>query len=140
MSWTCSEFENDQKADKCPECDFASEMRLVRDIPPEEEIARVERRGRFYIVKRNPVEPEPVGTIVLLPFEITGYEQDCDGSLMAELDNLYPYELEGNDFDISDLGSSGWEVSRVGINKGIVISAESLVALYTHLNNKRKEK
>jgi hypothetical protein len=115
-------------------------MRLLREITAEEENFRIERRGMFNVIKRDPVEPEPVGTIVLLPFEITGYDQDCDGSLMARMENLYPFDLEENDFDISDLGSSGWEVSRVGINKGIVISAESLVALYTHLNNKRKEK
>lgn len=40
------------------------------------------------VMRRDPVEPEPVGTIVLLAFRVTGYRPDCDGSLMATLEHI----------------------------------------------------
>ena len=65
-------------------------MRRIRRVEDAEENARlVPIPGtQANLVMRDPVEPEPVGTVVLLPFRITGYDQDCDGSLMARLKNI----------------------------------------------------
>jgi hypothetical protein len=55
-------------------------------------------------VPRGPVEPVPVGTVVLMAFRITGYDRDCDGSAMARLEN------------IDALGeATGWEEAHVGL-------------------------
>lgn len=56
------------------------------------------------VIKRDPVEPEPVGTIVLKAFRVTGYDQDCDGSLMAQLDNID-----------KDMGTTGWSPNSLGL-------------------------
>jgi len=61
-------------------------------------------RGTAFIVKRDPVMPEPVGTIVLMAFRITGYEPDCDGSLMAQFECI---DTKGE--------STGWEPRQIGI-------------------------
>lgn len=67
-------------------------MRPVREITAKEENWRTEPlisgQSRFQITKRDPVEPEPVGTIVMMAFRVTGYDQDCDGSLMARLEAI----------------------------------------------------
>ena len=42
----------------------------------------------FFTSKCDGVEPEPIGTIVLMAFRITGYDPDCDGSLMARIENI----------------------------------------------------
>lgn len=59
-------------------------MRPANKITAESENFRLE--GGF--IKRDPVEPEPVGTIVLKVFRVTGYDSDCDGSLMARMENI----------------------------------------------------
>ena len=70
-------------------CRHEHNQSKIRDISDEEnvrleswDIPGVDAR----ILKRDPVEPEPVGTIILYPLRIVGYDQDCDGSLMARLD------------------------------------------------------
>lgn len=66
-------------------------MRPVRYITDEEENFRMEpMKGLEGVsfIKRDPVEPEPVGTLVAMVFRITGYQQDCDGSLMAKLEKV----------------------------------------------------
>ena len=37
---------------------------------------------------RTPVEPEPVGSIVLVPFRVTGYEVDDNGNCKAQLEQV----------------------------------------------------
>ena len=54
--------------------------------------------------KVDPVERVPVGTYVVKVFRVTGYDQDCDGSLMARLANVG-----------ADGESSGWEVTHIGL-------------------------
>jgi hypothetical protein len=81
-----------------------SNMRQVREISSAEENFRMERKGPFEVPRRDPVKPEPEGTIVLLAFRVTGYDRDCDGSLMARLEHI---DRKGE--------SSGWEPSAIGL-------------------------
>jgi len=55
-------------------------------------------------LRRDSIEPVPVGTVVAKLFRITGYDVDCDGSLMARLENI-------------DCGgeSTGWTQHHMGI-------------------------
>lgn len=94
-------------------------MRPIREITAEEEDFRIESSGGFNMIRRDPVEPEPVGSILLIPFRIVGYDQDCDGSLMARLENI---DAEGE--------QTGWDAKRVGLyGGGLVVTAEELRAL-----------
>ena len=57
-------------------------MRFIREITSKEENFRVEPLTTTpeviaKVIRRDFVEPEPVGTIVLFPFRITGYGRDC---------------------------------------------------------------
>lgn len=104
-------------------------MRLIREITSEEENFRMEPwlEGdgvRVDVIKRDPVEPEPVGTLVLLPFKIVGYDKDSDGSLMARLENICGYE--------DKLEDNGWEVKEIGLypQSGFVVTEDELLKLY----------
>lgn len=102
-------------------------MRPVREITAEEERFRLEpiegtRTGmirrdpaRSGMIRRDPVEPEPVGTIVLMAFRVTGYDKDCDGSLMARLEHI---DRDGE--------ASGWEPTHIGLYpfSDLVVTAE----------------
>jgi len=92
-------------------------MRPVREITVEEENFRVESS----IIKRNPVEPEPVGTIVLMAFRVTGYDQDFDGSLMARIEQL---DNDGN--------TTGWELKNIGLypTTDLVVTLEEFKAMF----------
>lgn len=81
-------------------------MRPVREITAEEEAFRLEPfvGDDHFIVKRNPVEPEPVGTYVAMVFRVTGYDPDCDGSLMARLEHVNRHGEP-----------TGWEPSHLGL-------------------------
>ena len=98
-------------------------MRKVREITAEEENFRTEPwiGESIRIVKKDPIEPEPVGTIVLFPFRIVGYDQDCDGSLMARLEAV---DLDGE--------TTGWTVNHIGLypNSSFVVSLEELNAFF----------
>ena len=49
-------------------------MRPIRKVTAAEENFRMEAiTPEFGVVRREPVKPEPEGTIVLLPFRVTGY-------------------------------------------------------------------
>jgi hypothetical protein len=67
------------------------------------------------MIRRDPVEPEPVGTIVLMAFRVTGYDKDCDGSLMARLEHI---DRDGR--------TSGWEPTHIGLYPctDLVVTAE----------------
>lgn len=43
---------------------------------------------RFITSRRDPVEPLPVGSYIACVFRVTGYDPDCDGSLMARLEQV----------------------------------------------------
>jgi len=87
-------------------------MRPTRKVTAREENFRLEAG----VVSRDPVEPEPVGTIVLVPFRVTGYDPDCDGELMARLENI---NFRGE--------ATGWEVDSVGIDDCLVATQEELL-------------
>lgn len=59
---------------------------------------------RFVTSKVDPVEPLPVGSYVAMIFRVTGYDPDCDGSLMARLEQV---DRNGE--------SSGWEPTQLGL-------------------------
>ena len=100
-------------------------MRPAREITAEEEHFRTEPLGvssdSFYTIRRDPVKPEPEGTIVLLPFRVTGYDPDCDGSLMARLEAI---DKDGE--------PTGWEEKALGLypDSTLVVTAAELKALW----------
>ena len=98
-------------------------MRPVRTITSKEENFRVE--GSF--IKRDPIEPEPVGTIILVPFRITGYSPDCDRSLMAELEAIN-----------KDGQTTGWTENCVGLypETDLVVTEDELKKLFIQEENK----
>lgn len=67
-------------------------MRRAREITAEEENFRTEpmfpENSRILVPRKDPVEPEPVGTYIAMCFRIVGYHPDCDGSLMAKLERV----------------------------------------------------
>jgi hypothetical protein len=93
-------------------------MRPVRRITDAECNARavplIEGNDRFITFKRDPVEAEPVGTFVVMVFRITGYDPDCDGSLMARLEH------------VNKAGEpTGWEPSHLGLYEDTDLVVES---------------
>lgn len=50
-------------------------MRPIREIAPEEAGFRLESVGGLLEPRRNPVAPEPVGTVVLVPFRAAARQQ-----------------------------------------------------------------
>lgn len=98
-------------------------MRPARKITAEEERFRVEEHpiSGLYVIRRDPREPEPVGTIVLTAFRITGYDRDCDGSLMARLQHIDGAGL-----------ATGWEQTNLGLYEDthLVVTADELRALF----------
>lgn len=102
-------------------------MRKVREITAEAENFRVER----HVIKRDPVEPEPVGTIVLLAFRVVGYDPDCDGSLMARLVNI---DEQGD--------TTGWRPNGIGLypDTALVTTAEEWRQLHAQKAAKQATK
>jgi len=81
----------------------------VREITAEEENHRFEPLAsgpglNAVTSRRDPVEPVPVGTYIVKVFRVTGYDPDCDGSLMARLANV---NRNGEE--------SGWEPTQLGL-------------------------
>lgn len=63
-------------------------MRPVRDVSKEENYrVQVIGPGMTETV-REPVEPEPVGSLVLLPFRVVGYDTQDDGTCTARLEHI----------------------------------------------------
>lgn len=95
-------------------------LRPVRTISAEEENFRVEVVGEMRppVIRRDPVEPEPIGTYVVQVFRVSGYDQDCDGSLMARMENV---DNEGN--------TTGWCVDKIGLswNDTLVVDHPALL-------------
>lgn len=90
----------------------AMTIRRVPEITAERENRRtVTLAGgpgfRMVTSRCDPVEPVPVGSYVAAVFRVTGYDPDCDGSLMAR--------LEGVD---ADGDTTGWEETGVGLYPG----------------------
>jgi len=97
-------------------------MRPVRDISDLENFRTEPFLGSsLQVIKRDPIEPEPIGTIVLCAFRITSYDQDCDGSLMARLERI---DAEGE--------ATGREINSVGLypDCALVVTTEELQVLF----------
>lgn len=96
-------------------------MRPVREITSEEENFRIVRDGPFELMRRDPVEPEPVGTIVLMAFRVVEYGRDCDGSALATLDKI--------DRDGRETGAS---INSIGLRPDscLVVTMDELKAIF----------
>ena len=97
-------------------------MRPVREVSSEEENFRMQEVGDgISMIKRDPVEPEPIGTLIMVPFRITGYHPDCDGSLLARLEAIN-----------KDAEATGFETNCHGLYSScdLVITKEELKQLY----------
>lgn len=79
-------------------------LRRLPTITAEQENFRLERdpSSGFSFVRRDPVEPVPVGTYVVEVYKVVGYDRDVDGSLMARLESV--------DRDGEETGSTQGEV------------------------------
>lgn len=100
-------------------------MRPVREITAEEENFRtvelIPGNPKFLTSKKDPIEPEPVGTILLMAFRICGYDPDCDGSLMARVEHI---DKDGS--------ATGWEENCIGLysDTALVVTIEEWAALF----------
>lgn len=64
-------------------------IRRIKPIAATEENFRVEPVAPgMATIRRDSVEPVPIGTLVVKVFRVVGYDQDCDGSLMARLEQI----------------------------------------------------
>jgi hypothetical protein len=84
-------------------------IRRVPEITAEQENRRTvplaSGSGFNMVTSRvDPVEPVPVGTYIAMVFRVTGYDRDCDGSLMARLASV---DAEGEE--------TGWETDHHGL-------------------------
>ena len=99
-------------------------MRPVRNVE-EEENWRTEPMiagsDKFAVSRRDFVEPEPIGSIVLLAFRVTGYDADCDGSAMARLEHV---DKDGD--------PTGYSVNRLGLcpDTELVVDLKELAAIF----------
>lgn len=81
-------------------------LRPVREVTPEERNQRLVPfvGTNMFTTKVDPVEPEPVGTYIVMVFKLTGYDKDCDGSLMGRFEQV---DRHGN--------RTGWEPTHLGL-------------------------
>ncbi len=63
-------------------------MRPLKDVSKEENFRPQVIGPGMVTTMRTPVEPEPVGSIVLVSFRVTGYEVDDNGNCKAQLEQL----------------------------------------------------
>lgn len=89
-------------------------LRLIPEITAERENFRIETHGNIGLVRRDPVEPVPVGSFVVMVFQVTGYDPDCDGSLMARLAHVG-----------KDGKASGWEPRAIGLYPDYSVSVDA---------------
>ncbi len=96
-------------------------MRPVRNVSKEENYrVQVIGPGMTETV-REPVEPEPVGSLVVVPFRIAGYEAQPDGSCRARLEHIN-----------TDGSAVGGEASGIALRptSALVVSEEELPNLF----------
>ena len=95
-------------------------MRTVRKIT-DDNCRIVSLNESFDAIKRDYIEPEPVGTIILMVFRITGYDKDCDGSAMVRAEHI------DKDGDIT-----GWDIDSIGLHPdtGLVVTKDELTKLF----------
>ena len=96
-------------------------MRPVRDVSKEENYrVQVIGPGMTETV-REPVEPEPVGSLVLLPFRVVGYDTQRDGTCMARLEHIN-----------TDGSAAGGEAGGIALRptSALVVAEEELPGLF----------
>ena len=95
-------------------------MRPVREIT-DDNCRIVPLNESFVSLKRDYVEPEPRGTIILMAFRVIGYGKDCDGSAMLEAEHI------DKDGEIT-----GWDIDSIGMspNTQLVVSQDELKDLF----------
>ena len=105
-------------------------MRLVREITAEECNFRVEQMGGLNICRQDPVEAEPVGTIILIPFRVVGFDPDCYRSLMARLQYLSLDDLR-LDSAGEDIDKDHYSLRNYGLypETGFVVTVDELRAM-----------
>lgn len=100
----------------------------------------------FNVIRRDPVETEPVGTLILVPMRVMGYDRDCDGSLMARLEMLDVEDLDKEmDPDLlacetaRDFERYGGCTAHHGLypTSGIVATADEIRDLFNLHKNER---
>lgn len=84
-------------------------VRRVPEITAGQENLRLEHVPglRAVTLRRDPVKPLPAGAYVAMVFRVTGYDRDCDGSLMARLECV---DADGE--------GTGWEPANLGLHPG----------------------
>lgn len=98
-------------------------MRPVRDISKLENFRlEIPAGSPFSFIRRDSIEPEPIGTIILCAFRVTGYDRDCDGSLMARLEQI---DRDGE--------TTGWRADSIEISNEaeIVVTLEELKLMFS---------
>ena len=99
-------------------------MRPVRDVSKEENYrVQVIGPGMTETV-REPVEPEPVGSLVLLPFRVVGYDTQRDGTCTARLEHV--------NTDGSATGAYFSEASGIALRptSALVVAEEEMPGLF----------
>ena len=98
-----------------------TEMRPVRDVSKEENYrVQVIGPGMTETV-REPVEPEPAGTLVLMPFRVVGYDTQGDGTCTARLEHIN-----------TDGSATGGQASGIALRptSALVVAEEELPGLF----------
>lgn len=103
-------------------------MRPVREITTSDENFRIEpiEGTNTGMIRRDSVKPEPVGTIVLMAFRVTGYDMDCDGSLMARMEHIN-----------RNCEATGWAPSHLGLypDTNLVVTADEWHGMFNPTKN-----
>jgi hypothetical protein len=96
-------------------------MRRVPDISSRENFRIVPIPGwpGASNIRRDPIEPVPVGTYVAMAFRVIGYDPDCDGSLMARLAHV---DEHGKD--------TGWDPHHLGLYPSTDVVLDSPAELF----------
>ncbi len=94
-------------------------IKLIPEVTAEAERFRLERRGPFLTPRRDPIEPVPVGSFVVMVFRVTGYDPDCDGSLMARVAHV---DREGE--------PTGWEARALGLYPDSTVQIDAPAELW----------
>jgi hypothetical protein len=114
-------------------------MRLIREITSEEMNFRTEVLSGFTVFRQDPVEAEPVGTIVMMPFRVVGFDPDCDGSLMARLEHvgMDPLELESA---LEDIDKDHFHLRNFGLYPctGFVVTVDELKEMKKELKEQQE--
>ncbi len=97
-------------------------MRPVRDVSKEENYrVQVIGPGMTETV-REPVEPEPIGSLILLPFRVVGYDTQRDSTCTARLEHIN-----------TDGSATGGEADGIVLRptSALVVAEEEMLGLFT---------